>query len=875
MKFKFNKNLEYQVEAVKSVVDLFKYGQNYLVTRDQFGLHSQIVSNDLYINEERVCQNLKSIQERNNLVQSQKLESKDLKSSQKTYDFTVEMETGTGKTYVYLRTILELNKKYGLKKFIILVPSVAIREGVLKTIEQTRAHFKDIYNTHLGAFVYDSSKLSEVRDFTQSSDIRVMIMTIQSFVGDTKVMRQVDRDDTYGESSYLEMVSKVRPVVVMDEPQNMASDLSETAINDLCPLFKLRYSATHREIINQVYKLTPIDAYKMNLVKKIQVYGVKALKSISFYLKLSEVGVLNKKLFAKVNLEKRNISGGYSLTTDTVYAGADLFVKTGRNEKYKDLYVTDINVKEGFIELSNGEKFFIENNSSNVDIFRVQVRETIKAHFSKQKQLGPKAKVLSLFFIDRVDNYINNGFLAKVFDEEFEKEKKSSDFFRIRSSEEVRKGYFANKTVKGVVEFKDTKGNTEMDKQAYDLIMKNKERLLSFEEPVSFIFSHSALKEGWDNPNIFQICTLRQTNSEIKKRQEIGRGLRLPLNVDGDRIDSPETNVLTVIANESYEEYVASLQTEFEESGYSLEGYKPVNARERREVKTTSYLQNVDFNKLWEKIRTKTYFNIELDVDTLIKESIKKINNLDISGLSISVDKVEVFFGENNQVKTSYVSSSVTPLSKKEVSIKNFINEIATETGLTKKTIFNILNKIENLDLIFENPEEFTRAVVTILNTTKEDLLVNDSVKYFPMKDSWGVDLFTGFDSYLSKLFKTKKSPYEYVEFDSEGEREFAEHLENSTSVKVYTKLPRGFFLDTPIGKYRPDWAIVWSTGEGDKLYLVRETKFGQKGVLGREVLNNLRPEEKKKILYGEKHFKAVGVDFSVSTSRDLLDLLN
>jgi type III restriction enzyme len=230
MKFKFNKSLEYQVEAVRSVVELFDCGRGMHQKDNKFDLYSQIVPNVLVSDEKRILQNLKSIQERNNLVQSGKLESKDLKNGQKTYDFTVEMETGTGKTYVYLRTILELSQKYGLKKFIILVPSVAIREGVLKTIEQTKDHFRDIYNTHLGAFVYDSSKLGEVRDFAQSNDVRVMIMTIQSFVGDTKVMRQSDRDDTYGESSYLDMVSKVRPVVIMDEPQNMASELSDSAV---------------------------------------------------------------------------------------------------------------------------------------------------------------------------------------------------------------------------------------------------------------------------------------------------------------------------------------------------------------------------------------------------------------------------------------------------------------------------------------------------------------------------------------------------------------------------------------------------------------------------------------------------------------------
>lgn len=865
MKFKFSKNLEYQNEAINAVVELFDTGKNFFVEEKSiFENVGQVVENTLEIDEKRILKNLQSIQEKNGIEEI----SKDLESM----DFSVEMETGTGKTYVYLRTIFELNQKYGLKKFIILVPSVAIREGVLKTLEQTQDHFRELHNTNYGYFAYDSNKLSQVRDFAQAYNIVIMVMTVQAFAGDERLVMRQTPDRFHGEKP-IEMIAQTRPVVVMDEPQNMESELSKAAILDLNPLFKLRYSATHKEIHNLVYRLSPVDAYKQGLVKKIQVYGVTYLNTAEMIFKVKRLEVRNRRGSANLLLEVKRADGKYSYRTFDLKAGDELKQKTG-NDKYGDLFISDVNLNENFVELSDGVRYKTEESENKIDLFRAQVSETIKAHFIKQQKLGDMIKVLSLFFIDKVDNYVQGGVLSKIFEEEFEKFKKNYEFFKDKDVKKVHKGYFASRKVKGVVEYKDSTGReSKEDKEAYNLIMKNKEQLLSMKEDVCFIFSHSALKEGWDNPNIFQICTLRETQSEMKKRQEIGRGLRLPLDVEGNRIDDAEINVLTVVANESYEEYTESLQSEFEEAGYAGDTPKPTNVRERTTVKTTRYLDNDDFKKLWDTVSKKTEFSIELDTKKLVENAVKEINTLDINKLAITVARVNVLFDSNNQMQTIYIGDAVVAIPKHEIRIGNIVDRVAQETGLTKKTIFKILESIENFDLVFENTEEFIRSVSLIISNTLGDLLVNESIKYIPKNESWEISLFKEFDSYLSRLVESQKSPFSHIEFDGEGERKFAESLEQSSQVKVYTKLPRGFYIDTPLGTYNPDWAIVWHEDGNDKLYLVRETKFGVGGMTKQEIFAKLRDDEKKKILCGKKHFEAIEADFALAVKNDLSDL--
>lgn len=862
MKFKFDKNLDYQLEAIGSIVDIFDTGENVINGSEEFKLQSlPFVGNQMEIDQAKILTNVQAIQTKNKIEQYSELNS---------LDFSVEMETGTGKTYVYLRTILELNKKYGLKKFIILVPSVAIREGVLKTIEQTKDHFNQLYNTGFGFFAYDSKKLSRVREFTKSLGIQIMIMTIQSFNKDQNIMRQTP--DQFNGESPLGLVAQTQPVVIMDEPQNMESELSKSSIADLKPLFKLRYSATHKNIYNLMYRLTPFDAYQQGLVKKIEVFATQEDDPGQLIFKVKEINAQRNQLpRAKVLVETKLSNNKYSNKEITLKAGDVLETKTN-NSKYSGLVVNEIDARTNRVELSDGN-FYRLDQSIGINkeaIFRAQIRETIKAHMNKQEELTNKIKVLTLFFVDRVDNYYSDqGIVRKIFIDEFNNLKHHYSSFKNADVDRVHNGYFASITQKGQTIHQDTNGKTKADKEVYDLIMKNKEQLLSFSEPTCFVFSHSALKEGWDNPNVFQICTLREVGQEREKRQQIGRGLRLAVDVDGDRIFDRQTNILTVIANESYQEFVAKLQTEYLESGY-VQTPTPDNAKKRVPIKFKKYIasHNQEFKILWEKIRKKTIYNITLKTKKLIKIVVDAIDHLNIKNLVVRVDKVQVDYDSTGQLKIIFQNQAVGGQLKTDIKIPNLINRISQETGVTQQTIFGILSSVNNLNLIFKNPEDYIRSCITLIKSGLNELIINEGLEYLPTNDVWEINLFEDFISYKNKSITSEKSLYDRVTFDSNGERKFAESLEKSNKVKLFTKLPSGFIIDTPLGNYIPDWAIVIETDDGDKLYLVRESKFI-------DDLNDLRPNEMQKIICGQKHFKAIDVDFKIIQKDDLGDLLS
>ena len=482
--------------------------------------------------------------------------------------FTVEMETGTGKTYVYLRTIYELRKQYGFRKFIIVVPSIAIYEGVIKSFEVMKRHFSSLYsNETVNLIRYDGSKLSNLRSFATSSFVEVMVMTMQSF----NTARGRSSNTLYraseplpGERKPFQYIQETRPILILDEPQNMGSDFSKEALRTLHPLFALRYSTTHKEVFNLVNRLTPFDAYQRGLVKRIQVDGVFE----QFNLDAGTVilrEVKTSPLRAVVQTMGMFFGQVRPIEVELKH-GDDLFQKTHHPDHQHGFRVTEISAKarDTFVAFDGRDPITDRDifSSSKHTIFRIQIERTIERHMRVQQDLADKGiKVLSLFFIDRVANFVNNDGLIKVlFDEAFENIKQRYPYFQKWQAGEVRKGYFArSRPAKGESEGQalDTDGRNDTERQAekeaFQLIMREKERLLSFDEPVSFIFAHSALKEGWDNPNVFQICTLNQTVSEMKKRQEIGRGLRLPVDQNGERIFDETVNILTVVANESYE----------------------------------------------------------------------------------------------------------------------------------------------------------------------------------------------------------------------------------------------------------------------------------------------------------------------------------
>ncbi len=883
MKFKFSKNLDYQLDAINAIVNLFDTGKNTEKDKIEFELQnpSQIIANELYIDESRIIENLQEIQKQNNIESSvsrlitQSGESMVLEDGgyllleqQNLKDFTVEMETGTGKTYVYLRTIFELNQKYGLKKFIILVPSVAIREGVLKTIEQTKEHFREIYdNVPFGYFAYDSAKLRLVRDFIQSPEIQIMIMTTQSFTTETAILRQTDRDDTYGEESYIKMIAQTKPVVIMDEPQNMEGPATKEALKLLEPLVRLRYSATHKEVHNLVYRLTPVDAYAKGLVKKVEVWGATVQSASDFVFTVKKINFKKgENPTAQVLLEVKNTSGEYEHREVKIKSGDDLFDKSKKNQKYANLLVTEISEHDG-VELSNGKAYSTADDTENRDeLFRTQIREAIKAHMRKQEQFGDRIKVLSLFFIDEVKNYRGEDpIIKKIFEEEFASLKTRYERFKNVDITRVHDGYFSQDRQHEGRKTTDVSSEPKREKLTYDLIMKDKEKLLSFEEPLAFIFSHSALKEGWDNPNIFQICTLIQTNDDFTKRQKIGRGLRLPVDTEGNRVYESNINILTVIANESYESFASTLQQEYTEAGYTMT--KPGNANKLVTVQFTK--MHPDFETLWNQIKQRTTYNILLNSGKLIENIISQINETITSTKpTVVVNKVQLEMDKNGTIRTVYQNQSVGEVIDRKASIGNVVERIAQETSLTKQTVFSILSGVSNLDLLLKNPEEYIRSTIVIIEGCKHDFIVNEGLQYVPTGKYWEMKLLEQeFESYENKTIETEKSIYSHVAFDSEKEKEFAQNLQNSTRVKVFAKLPGWFKIDTPLGGYNPDWAIVVKEEEGDILYLVRETKFV-------EDLENLRPSEKQKIASAYKHFKAIGFkNFKVSKEKDLSDL--
>lgn len=635
MHFKFDERQEHQLQAIQNTVKLF---DGLPLRETQFQMGDEIVPNlppHTALEENWLLTNLNSVRERSgfdpqlNLEVDEGFELEGVSNdSWRHPSFTIEMETGTGKTYAYLRTILELRRLYGFRKFIIVVPSIAIYEGVIKNFEITRSHFRTLYgNEPIHLTAYDGQQLSKLRNFASSTFTELMVITLDSFNRKTNLIYKAS-EKLPGERKPYQYVQETRPVLILDEPQNMESPIARSALRTLHPLFALRYSATHKTSPNLVYRLTPVEAFRRNLVKKIQVYGVKedftygqyslALERLESYGPTAKVKTLinDKGVTREAVIELRK--------------GDDLFQKT-KIEAYRDagFIVEEIDRKLGVVIFQNQRRLSVGDTApiSKQEIFKVQIDETIERHMQAQEQLkGKGIKVLSLFFIDKVANYVDEkGVIKTIFDASFEQMKKRYDSFKALKAGEVRSAYFAKKKTKaGEVEI-DTDGRNqeerEAEKQAFKLIMKDKERLISLDEKVSFIFAHSALGEGWDNPNVFQICTLRETRSEMRKRQEIGRGLRLPVNQNGERIIDEGVNVLTVVANDSYESYVRALQLEYTEDG-EIAPPPPSNARKDKAKRNDKIFRSKDFRAFWERLSSKTRYVINIDSDELIEKAI-------------------------------------------------------------------------------------------------------------------------------------------------------------------------------------------------------------------------------------------------------------
>jgi type III restriction enzyme len=921
MELKFDANQDYQLQAIEAITDLFT-GQPRIEADLQFSLgHSSFaaVANRLDLGEAELLDNLHAVQERNNITPDpelicieEQIETVSGPKDTRFYNFSVEMETGTGKTYVYLRTALELYKRYGLRKFIIVVPSLAIREGVLKTLQITERHFQELYdNAPYRYYAYDSDNLSQVRQFTLSGSVEFMVMTIAAFNKATNVIHQTT-DRLQGETP-VHLVQAARPVLILDEPQNMESEKSIAALAVLNPLLALRYSATHRNPYNVVYRLTPFEAYRQGLVKRIEVASVvKEDDTAQPYLRLDGIETKKKTITAKLAVHKLMKSGAVKESVMAIRPGDSLQAKTKRTE-YAGFEVDEINPGGGFVRFANNIEIQIgqELGADKEAIFEAQIRYTIEEHLRKQTRLKKDGlKVLSLFFIDRVDNYApKDGLIRQMFMRAFDEVKQKYPDWQDQDAQEVQAAYFAQRrTRSGEVILEDSNtGEAERDREVYDLIMKDKEQLLSLTEPVSFIFSHSALREGWDNPNVFQICTLNQTVSEIKKRQEVGRGVRLAVNQGGERVHDEQINVLTVVANESYERFVAQLQGEIafeyreeiearygkslddltdeerrqieEEFGQGILPPKPANARKQAVARLRKeYTLKPEFQELWEKIKHKTRYVVKIDSEKLIRDVIAELNRVEIQPPRVTIAKARVDVSQEGAFEALQMSAAKTvldlagryPLPNLVEIMANLMEHTTPPVRLTRRTLLEIMRRAPQSckQAMVDNPNGFATAAVAIIKEKLADQLV-EGIQYEKI-NAWYemTQLDTEISSWEDYLVPAGRSVYDHVIYDSEIERQFIEGLEKRDDVKLYLKLPAWFMVPTPIGEYNPDWAIVMEDRDEhgqptDKplLYLVRETKSTHK-------LDELRPDERRKIRCGERHFTdALRVDYRVVTS--------
>lgn len=897
MEFRFDASQEYQLSAIEAACGLLE-GQPRVLSTLVIppGASFSAIANRLDLTSDDLLRNLHDVQEKAGVdkddelkVIAAEIDTASGKAKVAFPNFSVEMETGTGKTYVYLRSALELYKRYGLRKFIIVVPSVAVREAVLKTLQITRAHINALYDKPpYRYYVYDSANISQVRQFAMSDGLELMVMTIDAFARAENVIKQAT-DRLQGERP-IHLIQATRPVLILDEPQNMESENRIAALASLNPLFALRYSATHRNPYNVIHRLTPYDAYRQGLVKRIEVASVleEGNQNLPF-LRLDEIKIQSRKPVARLTVHKLMKGGAIKESVLTIKGNDDLEKKTGRTE-YQGLIVEEINFGGRFIRFGNnvelriGEAAGVEKEA----IFEAQLRYTIEEHMRKQERFKDRGiKVLSLFFIDKVDNYVaEDGKIRKLFDRIFDEVKVNYPDWKDRKPEDVRSAYFATKAKKGgAIEYLDTTGVSKADEEAFALIMRNKEQLLSFEEPVSFIFSHSALREGWDNPNVFQICTMREVGSETERRQQVGRGVRLPVNQDGERIRDERINVLTVVASESYERFVAELQSEIE-AEYGKEGTppKPADARKRRTLKLRKkHILRPEFKELWERIKHKTRYAVTVDADKLVKDVLPELDGARIRAPRVAISKAEVIANDDDTFEALTQSGARTaidlagryPLPNLVEIMESLMENTSPPMRVSRKTLLELYRRSGNRAAALDNPHEFASVAVRFIKNKLADQLV-DGIRYEKIGEWYEMTQFEAeIETWGDYIVPSTEHAgaggthiYDGVPFDSETiEKPFIEALERRKDVKLYIKLPSWFTVPTPVGEYNPDWAIVMENPEGgeDLLYLVRETK-------GSLNLNDLRLDEKRKIACGKKHFEgALSMDYRVVTAASQL----
>lgn len=1018
MKLQF-KHQTFQADAAKAVVDVFA-GQPYMTPSFMMdkgsGLYQQKYTSDddftgwsnqkivPALNDRLILEHINAIQRTNQIKPSEKLEGR--------YNLTIEMETGVGKTYTYIKTMYELNKHYGWSKFIVVVPSIAIREGVYKSFQVTQEHFAEEYGKKVRFFIYNSTQLTEIDRFASDSSINVMIINSQAFNARGKDARRIYMKlDEFRSRRPIDIIAKTNPILIIDEPQSVEGKKTKENLKQFNPLMTLRYSATHKSdsIYNMVYRLDAMEAYNKRLVKKIAVKGIteSGTTATESYIYLEGINLSKAAPTATIQFEMKGAKGIRRITR-TVSEGYNLYDNSGQMEEYKQGFVVSkIDGRDDSVAFLNGLKLYagdVVGKVSEEQLRRIQIRETILSHLQRERELFHKGiKVLSLFFIDEVAKYKQydesgqaiNGSYAEIFEEEYKDIISNlqigigeDDYMKYLSeipAEKTHAGYFSIDKKGKMIDSKanekraDSKEKMSSDVDAYDLIMKNKELLLDRnpqKSPVRFIFSHSALREGWDNPNVFQICTLKQSSSDVRKRQEVGRGLRLCVNQDGERMDTNvlgndvhNVNVLTVIASESYDSFAKGLQSELAEavadrpqavtadlfigkclkdahgneliiddaigraihfdliekayidkkgvltdkyyedkangelvfaekvadsaasvieiidSIYDSRVMQPENARSNNvELQIDEEKMAMpEFKALWSKINSKSVYVVDFDTDELVQKSINALNNkLHVAKIYFKVES-----GTMNDIQSKEDLANGTVFEKEKAAsygttvainsnIKyDLVGKLVEETGLTRKAIIQILQGIEEavFNQFKDNPEQFIIQAASLINDEKATAII-EHITYDVLDEKYDTDVFT--DSTIKgrldvNAVKTEKHLYDHVVYDSTNEKKFASELDKNSNVAVYVKLPDGFYISTPVGRYNPDWAIAFYEGSVKHIYFVAETKGSMNSM-------QLRLIEESKIHCAREHFKAISngevVYDVVDSFKSLLDLV-
>lgn len=714
MKLQFSATEHYQWQAVRSVVNIFE-GQ---LPESSTVISEKGIGNQLILNEAQIMENIQAIQAQNGIVVGGS--KKDFKAKpslmpkSSPLHFTVEMETGTGKTYTFLRTAYELNKVYGFKKFVIVVPSVAIREGTLKNLAITHAHFQNLYeNPPLNYIVYERNNLTSLRNFATSNEMQILVINVDSFTKDNNIINTIRETG----ARPIEYVQATKPIVIIDEPQNFETDIRKQAIANLNPLCTLRYSATHKNLYHLVYSLNPVQAYDLGLVKQIEVDGISSDTNHNVAFVYLKKIILGKKIL-KANIAiYAHESGSVKQKDLTVNLGDDLFVLSNQRAIYKEGYLLNsINAAERTITFSNGIVISEGEAQGGLrdEIMKFQIERTVKWHFGKVKNLKEKGiKVLSLFFIDRVTNYrmydnegnFGKGKFALWFEESFKKyQSESPDLIPFEASQ-VHNGYFSSDKKNIWVDSKEK--NTQKDDDTYTLIMREKERLLSITEPLQFIFSHSALREGWDNPNVFQICTLNESKSDLKKRQEIGRGLRLPVDSEGQRVKDKNINILTVIANETYEDFSRALQNEIqEETSVDFTG-RLTNARGKVNHLFPKALNSENL--------LKKHCYISFDNQELVSRAVEEIRKMPISQRPMLASRTARLAFSAKNIEEILTDESTESTQEIQYQIPDVYAYIQSKIDISRHTIYQILIQSDRYSELAINPQLFLDTVIVCI----------------------------------------------------------------------------------------------------------------------------------------------------------------